>query len=348
MRGRLQIDLAALVANYRAYCAKCEVGERGVGGVVKADGYGLGVEAVSRALYGAGCREFFVATCEEGVTLRDVLADARIYVFEGSMPDNAERLAAARLIPVINHADQLEAWRPYRSQPMAIHVDTGMARLGFDETIAAATFAGFAVELLVTHLACADIPDHWLNAEQLRRFARVTARFPGLRTSIGNSAGMLLDAAFSGDLGRPGIGLYGGNPFSDRANPMQCVATLSAQVLQVRAVAAGASVGYGATYVAADDREVAVVGIGYADGLPRLLSNRGEASINGRRCPIIGRISMDLTLVDVTGQRVVPGDWVQFFGDQISVDEVGRWAESFAYEVLTGIGPRVARVYSNA
>ncbi len=346
MRGRLQIDLAALVANYRLYCEKCEPASA-VGGVVKADGYGLGVEAVARALHAAGCREFFVATCEEGLTLRAVLADARIYVFEGSTRDNAGQLAAARLVPVINHAGQLEAWRPYRQLPMAIHVDTGMARLGFDDSVAAAVFVDFAPELLVTHLACADVPDHWLNTEQLRRFARVTARFPGLRTSIGNSAGMLLGAPFSGDLGRPGIGLYGGNPFTGLANPMRCVATLSAQVLQVRAVAAGASAGYGATYVAASARDVAVVGIGYADGLPRLLSNRGQAWVNGQRRPIIGRISMDLTLLDVTGQQVRPGDWVQFFGDQVSVDEVGQWAESFAYEVLTGIGSRVERVYVN-
>jgi alanine racemase len=288
-----------------------------------------------------------VATCEEGVALRALLGDARIYVFEGSTIANADALAGARLVPVINHAGQLDAWRAYRQQPIAVHVDTGMARLGFDESAAAADFRDFAVELVLTHLACADLPDHPANADQLRRFDRVRARFPGVRTSIGNSAGLLLGAAFVGDLGRPGIGLYGGNPFAERANPMQCVATLSAEVLQVRDVTAGSCVGYGATYRAAGDVEVAVVGIGYADGLPRLLSNRGEASVKGRRCPIVGRISMDLTLIEVTGLQVVPGERVQFFGDQIAVDEVGRWADSFAYEVLTGVSKRVERVYVN-
>jgi alanine racemase len=345
MRGRLQVNLTALVANYRHYCAQCAQTTNTIGAVVKADGYGLGMIAVSRALFAAGCQEFFVATCEEGLALRGVLRDIQIYVFEGASDDNAAQLAAAGLIPVVNHAGQLEAWRPHRHLPIAVHVDTGMSRLGFSETIAGDSFSGFALELLMTHLACADTPEHPLNAEQLRRFEAVAARFAGVRTSIGNSAGLLLGGSYSGDLGRPGIGLYGGNPFVDHPNPMQCVATLQAQVLQVREVASGTPLGYGASYAAPDDMHVAVVGIGYADGLPRLLSNRGEAWVGERRCAIVGRISMDLTLLDVTGLAVRPGDWVQFFGDQISLDEFGLWADSFAYEALTGIGSRVERSY---
>ncbi|MDH3642913.1 MAG: alanine racemase [Gammaproteobacteria bacterium] len=347
MNGQLQVDLAALVANYQLFCAQNSVPGNSVGGVVKADGYGLGVARVSQALYGAGCREFFVATCEEGVELRGVLADATIYVFEGSTPDNASRLAAASLIPVVNHAGQLEAWRPHRQLPIAVHVDTGMARLGFAEDLVAQTVDGFGVVLLLTHLACADTPEHPFNAEQIHRFDAVRSRFRGVRTSIGNSAGLLLGASFSGDLGRPGIGLYGGNPFAERANPMNCVATLSAQVLQVREVPAGSALGYGASYVAPHDLAVATVGLGYADGLPRVLSNRGAVSVNGERCAIVGRISMDLTLIDVTGIEIAAGDWVQIFGAELSVDEVGGLADSFAYELLTGIGRRVERVYLN-
>ncbi len=345
MRGRLQVDLAALVANYQLYCVQSTQTASSVGSVVKADGYGLGVAAVSQSLFAAGCREFFVATCEEGLALRDLLSDVRIYVFEGSTHDNAEPMAGAGLIPVVNHLGQLNAWHPHRRLPIAVHVDTGMERLGFPDDVTAAALAGFEIELLITHLACADTPDHPLNAEQIRRFDAVAARFPGIRTSIGNSAGLLLGAPFRGDLVRAGIGLYGGNPFTDRTNPMQCVASLSAQILQVREVAAGSALGYGATYIASRNLKVAVVGIGYADGLPRLLSNRGEVSINQRRCAIVGRISMDLTLVDVSGMPVAAGDWVEFFGDHIAVDEVGGWADSFAYEVLTRIGPRVERVY---
>jgi alanine racemase len=342
MKARLQVDLAALVANYQLYCGQSA---KNVGAVVKADAYGLGVAAVSRTLYAAGCREFFVASTEEGLTLRGILAEARIYVFEGATPDTVERLAAAKLVPVINHAGQLDAWRSHRQLPIAVHVDTGMARLGFPENIAASTFTDFNVEVLITHLACADTPDHPMNAAQVRRFELVSARFPGVRTSVGNSAGLLLGAPFSGELGRPGIGLYGGNPFTDRSNPTHCVATLSAEVLQVRDLAAGTPLGYGATYVASRALRVAVVGIGYADGLPRLLSSRGEAWVDDRRCAIVGRISMDLTLLDVTGVAVATGDAVQFFGDRISADEVGGWADSFAYEVLTGIGQRVERIY---
>jgi alanine racemase len=348
MRGRLQVDLTALVANYRLYCERTD---SVVGAVVKADGYGLGATQVSRALYAAGCREFFVATCEEGLALKQAFdetsAQAQIFVFEGSTTGNAEQLAAAGLVPVVNHAGQLEAWRAHRQLPIAVHVDTGMVRLGFDDDLVPESLAEFKVGLLVTHLACADIPDHPLNAQQISRFGAVSARFPGVRTSIGNSAGLLAGAPFVGDLGRPGIGLYGGNPYADKPNPMHCVATLEAQVLQVRAVAAGTPLGYGASYVADHDLQVAVVGLGYADGLPRLLSNRGQASVAGERCAIVGRISMDLTLLDVTGVSVAAGDWVQFFGDQIAVDEFGGWAESFAYEALTGIGARVERVYLN-
>ncbi|MFP6815322.1 MAG: alanine racemase [Pseudomonadales bacterium] len=345
MRGRLQVDLTALVANYRWYCEQCEEAAACVASVVKADAYGLGVTAVSESLFAAGCREFFVATCEEGLTLRQVLPDARIYVFEGSSSDTAKRLAGARLIPVVNHPGQLITWRPHRALPIAVHIDTGMERLGFADDVTPADLAEFEVELLVTHLACSDTPDHPLNAAQIHRFDAVAARFPGIRTSIGNSAGLIMGAPFRGDLCRTGIGLYGANPFSDRTNPMQCVASLSAQVLQVRDVAAGVPLGYGATFVASENLKVAVVGIGYADGLPRLLSNRGEVSIGERRCAIVGRISMDLTLVDVSDLQVATGDWVQFFGDQVSVDEVGGWADSIAYEVLTGVGPRVERIY---
>lgn len=344
MRSQLQVDLAALVANYRFYCDRC-AGAATMAGVVKADGYGLGATEVARALAEAGCREFFVATAEEGYALRNMLADAAIYVFEGVTQESAATLAAARLIPVINHQGQLEAWAAHARMPVAVHVDTGMARLGFPDTVAPLDFDGFRLTLLATHLACADTPTHPLNEKQIRRFQVVAQRFHGVRTSIGNSAGLLLGGGYVGDLGRPGIGLYGGCPLAIDSNPLRTVATLSASVLQVRDVSAGESVGYGATYVAPADMQVATLGIGYADGLPRSLSNRGEVWIGGARCPIVGRVSMDLTLVDVSGSHVQPGDRAQLFGDRVSVDEVATWAETIAYEIFTGIGQRVERVY---
>lgn len=346
MRGRLHVDLAALAANYRSFSSAAEAAGGTAGGVVKADAYGLGAAKVAPALHAEGCREFFVATVEEGVALRAVLPAATIYVFEGAAGASAEDLCLNNLVPVLNHPGQLEAWRAHRERPAAVHVDTGMNRLGFPADADAGQFAGMNVSLLITHLACADVPGDPMNAEQLDRFRRVVEAFPGVRTSIGNSAGMLADASRCGQLGRPGIGLYGGNPFSDRDNPMQRVAALEGPVLQVRECPAGSPLGYGATYVAPADLRVAVVGLGYADGVPRLISGRGFAAVRGERRPLLGRVSMDLTLVDVTGLDVEAGDWVEMFGDAVSVDDVAGWADTIAYEILTGIGERVERVYS--
>ncbi|MYG13546.1 MAG: alanine racemase [Gammaproteobacteria bacterium] len=206
---------------------------------------------------------------------------------------------------------------------------------------------GVEVGLLVTHLACADVPEHPLNALQAERIGRLRERFPGVRLSIGNSAGILNGAGFGCDLARPGIGLYGGNPWAERPNPMQPVATLEAQVVQVRTVGAGEAIGYGASWTAERPTAVAVLGIGYADGLPRLLSNRGAVAANNRRCPMLGRVSMDLTAIDATGADLAVGDWVEAFGPNLPVDEVAAKANTIAYEILTGISPRVERQYEN-
>ena len=322
--GRLTVDLDALAANYRTFRARAP---DGVAAVVKANAYGLGMEAVARRLAAQGCRRFFVATEGEGVALRRVLADdAEVYVFSGEV-------AEPGLIPVVNQPSQL------RAGPVALHVDTGMQRLGFapEEVPEDAD-----VRLLLTHLACADTPEHPLNAIQLERFEAVTARFPGVPVSVANSAGALNGVR---GIARPGIGLYGGNPYSERDNPMRCVATFEGQVLQVRTVRAGETVGYGAARTLDRDTTVAVVGVGYADGVPRLLSNRGEVAFGGARLPILGRVSMDLTHVDGTDLPLARGDWVEFFGSEVRVDEVAQWAQTIAYEVLTGIGERVARRY---
>jgi alanine racemase len=349
MSGRLRVDLGALVANYRALCAAALPADTAA--VVKADGYGLGAEPVARALWSAGCRAFFVATAAEGVALRSAMPDARILVFEGALPETAALLRDCALVPVINHAGQADVWRRVAGAvACAVHIDTGMHRLGFPATVTADELHGLDVTLLLTHLACADEPDHPVNRRQLASLDELRARFPGVAVSVGNSAAVMQRAwpqgsLRAGDLCRPGIGLYGGNPFVHAANPFAAVATLEGRVLQVRRVAAGESIGYGATYVAAKDMTVAVVGVGYADGVPRLLSNRGAAAVGGRRCPIVGRVSMDLTVIDVRGCGIAVGDWVELFGATVSVDEVAAWAETIAYEVLTGLGPRLAREY---
>lgn len=347
MSARLQIDAAALGSNYQLFRDAARPGTAGA--VVKADGYGLGAATVAQVLWRQGCRDYFVATAEEGASLRQALqdaADARIFVFEGALQDSARLLLDAALIPVLNHAGQAATWRRFGGAGAAVHVDTGMYRLGFPWTLERADLRGLQVELLVTHLACADEPEHPLNALQLERLGRARALLPGVPVSIGNSAAVLGGADLAGDLGRPGIGLYGGNPYLSAPSPVRPVATLEAPILQLRQVPAGESVGYGATNSARTERQVAVVGAGYADGIPRLLSNRGQVMVAGRRCPIVGRVSMDLTTVDVTGLGAAVGDWVEFFGAGIAVDEVAAWAETIAYEVLTGLGRRPLRCWT--
>jgi alanine racemase len=313
--------------------------------VVKANGYGLGASPVARALWGAGCRCFFVATAAEGVELRGALPQCRILVFEGAHSGNLDALREAGLVPVLNHRGQAEVWRRTGGGAATVHVDTGMHRLGFPLDLDVDDVAGIDVGLLVTHLACADEPDHPMNQVQLDRVDALRARFPGVPVSTGNTATVLQRALRAGDLGRPGIGLYGGNPFVASANPFSPVVTLEGRVLQIRSVAAGEFIGYGASFVAPQAMTVAVVGVGYADGVPRLLSNRGQAAAGGRRCPIVGRVSMDLTTVDVSGCDVAEDDWIEFFGATVGVDEVAAWSQTIAYEVLTGIGQRLQRIY---
>lgn len=343
MRGRLLVDLAALTANYHSYCA---INPGVTGAVVKADAYGLGLAAVAPALQAAGCDSFFVAIAEEGELLRGVVPNARIYVFEGATPQTAAALAAADLTPVINNAAQLSAWQDYAANPVAVHVDTGMGRLGFSASLQPGDLAGFNVAMLMTHLACADTPDHPQNAAQITAFHEVAKRFPGVTTSVGSSAGMCLGTDYCGDLARPGIGLYGGVATVGGRPGAASVATLQGPVLQVREHPAGVALGYGASYITRSTTRVATVGLGYADGVPRLLSNCGEVAVAGTRCPIVGRVSMDLTLVDVTGVAVAVGDWIEFFGPTVALHEVAAWAQTITYEVLTSISSRVERRYS--
>lgn len=341
--ARLTVDLDALCANYRLIAA---VARHGPGAVVKADGYGLGAIPVARALVKEGCEDFFVATTEEGVDLRQAIRNVRIYVFSGPVDDHsAAAMAEHDLTPVLNDAEQIVRWRRYRNAPAAVHVDTGMNRLGFAaDSLEPALFAGLDIRLLLSHLANADEPVEPMNVRQVERFNAVRTLFPGVRASLGNSAGALGGAV--SDLARPGIGLYGGNPFGAAPSPMQPVASLKAKVIALRNVAAGQPVGYGGTYITDGETRVAVLGIGYADGLPRRVVG-AEAAYQGTRLPIVGRVSMDLVQIDATpvADAIALGDWVEVFGHVIAIDEVAAWAGTISYEVLTGIGRRVHRCY---
>jgi alanine racemase len=346
----LRIDLDALASNYRflrdrAAPAECSA-------VVKADAYGLGVVPVVRRLMREGCTRFFVATAAEARELRALTAAADICVFEGALASTVDALVELDARPVLNTLEQVERWRGRGSA--LLHLDTGMNRLGLSAGDVAAlvvrrdVLADLELEFVMTHLACADEPDHPLNAEQLARFDRLRRSLPAARTSIGNSAGTLLDTAYRGDLVRPGIALYGGSPFSDRPNTMKSVVTLTAPILQIREIGEPQTIGYGATYVAHPPARIAVVGIGYADGYPRHLGNAGTAAVDGQRVPVVGRVSMDLICIDVgrlPRDAVRAGDAVELIGPTVGVDEVASAAGTISYEILTGLGRRLVRDY---
>ena len=346
MASRLTVDLGALARNYHTLKSRAAPAE--CGAVVKANGYGLGANPVAARLLAEGCTTFFVATVAEGIALREVVDVPELYVLCGVSEIEAPRAAEYDLVPVINSASQLDAWRPYRTRPIAVQVDTGMNRLGFDvDDAQPEQFADYDVALLMTHLACSEEPQHPRNAQQLERFRSVAARFPGVATSIANSGGTLLGAEYHGDVCRPGVALYGASPGDEPLDILATVATLEAQILQLRRVAGGEPVGYGATGAADGDRTIATIGIGYADGLPRTLSNHGYVAALGAGVPIVGRISMDLTTIDVTGiaESIRVGDWVELFGPQVPIEDVAELAGTNAYELLTRLGSRSERRY---
>lgn len=350
--GLLVVDLDALARNFRrvrdaASPAECAA-------VVKADAYGLGLAPVAARLWLEGCKRFFVATVDEGRELRRLLPDAVIYVLEGAPAGAEAALHASHLVPVLNSLEQIACWTGAGGGKAVLHVDTGMSRLGLTEreveTLAAqpGLLAGIDVDHVLTHLACADVPSHELNATQLYLFERLRRKLPAAPTSIGASAGIFLDPEHRGDLVRAGIGLYGGNPFADRACPVEPVVTLRARIVQVRDVCAAGTVGYGATHAVQPPCRLAVCAVGYADGYPRAVGNRCAASFDGVRVPVVGRVSMDLTCIDVSAipaDAIRPGDYVDLIGGAVTLDEVAAAANTIGYEILTRLGSRLERRY---
>lgn len=330
---------------------RAESGAADCAAVVKANAYGLGVERVARRLREEGCRHFFVATLEEGRELREFVPDAVIHVFEGPLTGEVTPFVEADLVPVLNSIEQVEWWVA-TGRPAVIHIDTGMTRLGMSEAEVTALAARrdlldrLPIDTVMTHLACADEPEHATNRAQLELFDRLRAQLPGARTSVGNSAGAMLGGAHAGDMIRPGIGLYGGNPFAARPNPFETVATLLARVVQVQRVERTQTVGYGATHDVEPGARIATVAFGYADGYARCLGNRGVAYAAGSRVPVVGRVSMDLVSLDVTAlppATLAPGSYVEIFGPNIALEEVARAAGTINYELLVRLGRRVER-----
>lgn len=346
----LRIDLDALAQNYRLLREQAAPAE--CAAVVKADGYGLGTVGIARRLLREGCRKFFVATLAEVAELRALAPDVSIYVLEGAVLAAVDELVALRATPVLSSLEQIERWRG-RGRAL-LHIDTGMTRLGLsaaDVRVLASRrelLEGIELEYVITHLACADETDHPQNRAQLKLFNELRRLLPPAKTCIGNSAATFIDAAHRGDLVRPGVALYGGNPFVGRPNPMAAVVTLLAPILQIREIEDAVPVGYGATYVAKPPARLAIVGAGYADGYPRSLGNRAAAAVNGQRVPVVGRVSMDLICVDISAlprDSVRAGDFVELIGPTVGLDEIAETAGTISYEILTGLGRRLVRRY---
>jgi alanine racemase len=362
--GTLIIDLDAIEANWRALARKLLTVE--CAAVVKANTYGLGLEPVAAKLAKAGCKTFFVADIAEARRVRARLRDATIYVLNGFSAQAATAFTELNARPVINSTAELAEWDAFVAAcrwqgGAALHVDTGMNRLGISAAEAAALAlrvqnANHGITLLMSHLACAEIADHPLNASQIRLFRELRLLYHGVPASLANSSGIFLGDSAHCDMARPGAALYGINPTPGRANPMRAVVELSGRILQVRKVEQGETVGYGAAWTARRNSRIAVVALGYADGLLRTASGTdrkpgGTAMIAARRCPIVGRISMDLVCIDVTelpDGAVHRGDIATFIGDKITVDDVAASAGTIGYEILTRLGPRCHLVYRGA
>ncbi len=353
----LEIDLGAVSSNWRKL--RQIVGPRvETGAVIKADAYGLGAAQVGPALAKAGCKLFFVATLDEGLALRKILPKSQIAVFEGLLPGSAGEFAKGKLVPVLNELKQIAAWRKFAGSqgnlPAIIHLDTGMARLGLSrrewEKLAEepSLLKGFRLAAILSHLACADEPEHRKNPEQLAIFRDALARLPNAPASLASSSAIYLGHAYHFQIVRPGAALYGINPLPGQANPMTHAVGLKAKILQVRDVDAGETVGYGAAHRVKRPSRVATIAVGYADGWLRSGSDHGSAAISGRRVPVIGRISMDLLTLDVTGidpRLARAGAYADLLDKSYGVDQAAEAARTIGYEFLTLLGKRYARVY---
>ena len=337
----LTIDLSALAANFHTLQA---VGGAPVHPVVKADSYGLGAAACATRLMTEGARTFFVARTAEGEALRAALGPAPvIYVLDGCLTGHAARLKAADLRPILNTPAQLAEWRDAGGAASGLQIDTGMNRLGFRVGDAPEPFEGLA--LVMSHLACADDPAEPMNARQRDAFALAAQRYPGVVRSFANSGGVFLGPAYGFDAVRPGICLYGGGPEGRPDDRIRAVATLEAEILQVRDVPAGESVGYARGFRAAAPTRIATCAAGYADGLLRRYSPDGQVFVGGESRPILGRVSMDVCAVDVTGLDVAVGDRIELYGANRRLDDAAAAAGTISYELLTSITARVPRLY---
>ena len=357
----LTLDLAALVANWR-YLAQ-RIGSADCAAVIKADAYGIGLEQALTALLKAGCRSFFVAQVSEGVRARRVALDPdiKIFILNGLIlsSETLDQLAQHHLIPVLGSLPEWQFWTEQalsKDMPYVLHVNTGMNRLGLQMDEALSLAGRAKPELIMSHFVSSELASDPQNEDQIKSFEVLRQAFVGIRASLANSSGIFLPQQPYYDLVRPGYALYGGNPCPDQPNPMRSVVSLAAPILQVWEIKAGESVGYNATWTAQRPTRLATLGLGYADGFLRSGSGpNGKSGAMGRLggclCPVVGRISMDLTILDVTdapAADVKPGSLIELLGPHISIDALATRAGTIGYEILTSLGWRYHRIYKES
>ena len=363
----LTIDLAAIGENYSKLQALANGAE--CAAVVKADAYGLGAARVAPFLAGLGCRTFCVATPGEGIVLRKILSDARIFILDGLFAGTGGIFAEHNLCPVLGSLKMIERWSAFcalRGQmyPAALHFDTGMNRLGLgaDETKelsdhSSSILRDMQIELVISHLACADDPEHAANRKQQRLFSEILQTFPSLlgsQASLANSAGLFLGTDYSFDLVRPGIALYGGQPNCLSSSMMTPVVTLTTHIAQIRTVKKGDLIGYGGACRVERNTRVATLPVGYADGYHRTLGSTNENKgantyIGEHKAPLLGRVSMDLVTIDITDipvEEALVGTPVELLGQHVSIDDLAGISGTISYEILTSLGARYERQYT--
>ena len=357
----LEINIDSIIHNYQLINNK--VGNTECAAVLKADAYGMGASVIAKALDKAGCSTFFVATIDEGIDLRACFSknENQIAVLSGLLEGSEDIFYSNKLTPVLNDTEQIKKWATYNKQkkisaPSILHIDTGMNRLGltiseFYDIIKKPTeLKELHVGWIMSHLACGDQPRDIMNKEQLSVFLDVKKKFPHVKASLANSAGVFLGQSYHLDMVRPGIALYGSGSGSIPSNPLKQVIKLYSRILQIRTLRIGASVGYGASYRVSKATRVATVGLGYADGYLRSLSNCSWVFFNGVRLPVIGRISMDYITIDITkiaSEKIKTGDFIEIIGDKFTLDDLATVANTVPHELLTRLGTRHHRIYRN-
>lgn len=344
----LTIDLNALVKNY--HTAKNMAADAITACVVKANAYGLGVEPIAKALARAGAKVFFVASVEEGIALRKILKEVDIYVFNGLQPpDSVGLFLENNLRPCLNSAEEIKIWSNISLAPKpALHIDTGINRLGISIDELKSLNLNLKLALIMSHLSCADTPKNPMNQIQYKKFYELARKYPDIAASLSNSAGLFLGTKFNFQMTRIGIALYGGFPLETplESQPFEPVVFFKSWVAQIRDIKAGEKVGYGASFVADKDSKIAIIPTGYADGYPRNVSN-ATVYIEGIKAPIIGRISMDMLIADITdcGQSIAAGSLAELLGNKITISNLAKTTNTIPHAIITGLGSRQARHY---